>query len=76
MNYVNILFYFKDGDYNKPIPAQYCESLNYAPSAEKTGSAENYGKILCDNCNNNQLLKVKHIASFEPCCEVRKKLFF
>ncbi|CAD5121991.1 DgyrCDS10444 [Dimorphilus gyrociliatus] len=61
----------EDGDYNKPIPSQYCENLNYAPSAQRTRNSpeDNYGKILCDNCNNNQLLKVKHVASFEPRCE-------
>ncbi|KAF7657739.1 hypothetical protein LDENG_00022720 [Lucifuga dentata] len=65
---------FQDnGDYNKPIPAQYMEHLNHGVSgslplseAPKTMQWVNCQMLLCKKCNNNQSAKVKQLASFIP----------
>lgn len=63
----------ENGDYNKPIPAQYMEHLNHGvsgglPSSEppKTLQWVNCQMLLCRKCNNNQSLKIKQLASFIP----------
>ncbi|XP_045912788.1 transmembrane protein 201 [Micropterus dolomieu] len=63
----------KNGDYNKPIPAQYMEHLNHGvsgslPSSEtpKTLQWVNCQMLLCRKCNNNQTVKIKQLASFIP----------
>lgn len=63
----------ENGDYNKPIPAQYKEHLNHGvsasiPSSEspKTLQWVNCQMLLCRKCNNNQSLKIKQLASFIP----------
>ncbi|XP_074537648.1 transmembrane protein 201 [Halichoeres trimaculatus] len=62
-----------NGDYNKPIPAQYNEHLNHGvcgslPSsvAHKTQQWVNCQMLLCRKCNNNQSVKIKQLASFIP----------
>lgn len=62
-----------NGDYNKPIPAQYNEHLNHGvcgslPSAvtAQTQQWVNCQMLLCKKCNNNQSVKVKQLASFIP----------
>ncbi|KAG8002748.1 hypothetical protein GBF38_015302, partial [Nibea albiflora] len=63
----------ENGDYNKPIPAQYMEHLNHGvsgglPSSEtpKTLQWVNCQMLLCRKCNNNQSVKIKQLASFSP----------
>ncbi|XP_076874566.1 transmembrane protein 201 [Brachyhypopomus gauderio] len=63
----------ENGDYNKPIPAQYMEHLNHGvsagvplPDAPKTQQWVNCQMLLCKRCNNNQTLKMKQLASFTP----------
>lgn len=67
----------QNGDYNKPIPAQYLEHLNHGVSAgpptsetPKTHQWVNCQMLLCRKCNNNQSLKIKKLASFLPRNEV------
>ncbi|XP_066493961.1 transmembrane protein 201 isoform X2 [Tiliqua scincoides] len=63
----------ENGDYNKPIPAQYMEHLNHVVS----GAGASYDPtkpqqwvssqlLLCKKCNNHQTLKIKQLASFSP----------
>ncbi|KAM4562574.1 transmembrane protein 201 [Odontesthes bonariensis] len=63
----------ENGDYNKPIPAQYMEHLNHGvsgspPSSEtpKTLQWVNCQMLLCRKCNNNQSTKIKQLASYIP----------
>ncbi|XP_036447431.1 transmembrane protein 201 isoform X2 [Colossoma macropomum] len=63
----------ENGDYNKPIPAQYMEHLNHGVSAgvpvseaPKTLQWVNCQMLLCKKCNSNQTLKIKQLASFTP----------
>ncbi|CAL8369308.1 unnamed protein product [Lota lota] len=63
----------ENGDYNKPIPAQYMENLNHGVSASlpvsetpKTLQWVNTQMLLCRKCNNNQSSKIKQLASFIP----------
>uniref|UniRef100_UPI00398F1644 transmembrane protein 201 isoform X2 n=1 Tax=Pristiophorus japonicus TaxID=55135 RepID=UPI00398F1644 len=63
----------ENGDYNKPIPAQYLEHLNHMVTSWATPSEASKiqqwpnGQILfCKKCNNNQPLKIKQLASFVP----------
>ncbi|XP_013884770.1 transmembrane protein 201 [Austrofundulus limnaeus] len=63
----------ENGDYNKPIPAQYMEHLNHGvsgslPSSEtpKTLQWVNCQMLLCRKCNNNQSAKIKQLASYIP----------
>lgn len=61
----------ENGDYNKPIPAQYMEHLNHGvsagvPETPKTLQWVNCQMLLCKKCNNNQTLKIKQLASFIP----------
>ena len=68
---------FQDGDYNKPIPAQYVESLNHPVTPlRSTATAHSADSLyaLCDACNANQLLKVKQLANFVPYNEVEAVL--
>ncbi|KAJ3586161.1 hypothetical protein NHX12_012562 [Muraenolepis orangiensis] len=63
----------ENGDYNKPIPAQYMENLNHGVSASLPVSDTpkclqwvNSQMLLCRKCNNNQSSKIKQLASFIP----------
>nr|XP_033778342.1 transmembrane protein 201 isoform X2 [Geotrypetes seraphini] len=63
----------ENGDYNKPIPAQYMEHLNHVVSGgtsfcniTKPQQWVNSQILLCKKCNNNQSTKVKQLASFLP----------
>ncbi|KAJ8378887.1 hypothetical protein AAFF_G00233210 [Aldrovandia affinis] len=63
----------ENGDYNKPIPAQYMEHLNHGVSAgfplhetPRTPQWVNCQMLLCKKCNNNQTLKIKQLSSFIP----------
>ncbi|CAL8261609.1 unnamed protein product [Gadus morhua 'NCC'] len=63
----------ENGDYNKPIPAQYLENLNHGVSASlppsdlpRTLQWVNTQMLLCRKCNNNQTSKIKQLASFTP----------
>ena len=69
----NGVFCFQNGDYNKPIPAQYMEHLNHGvsgglPASETTKTLQwvNCQMLLCRKCNNNQSAKIKQLASFIP----------
>ncbi|KAM9828390.1 transmembrane protein 201 isoform 1-T1 [Syngnathus typhle] len=65
---------FQDnGDYNKPIPAQYTEDLNHGvfgsiPTQVTLGTMQwvNSKMLLCRKCNHNQSTKIKLLASFIP----------
>lgn len=68
----------QNGDYNKPIPAQFMEHLNHGVSAglpvseaPKTLQWVNCQMLLCKKCNNHQTVKIKQLASFTPREEVR-----
>uniref|UniRef100_H9GPW3 Transmembrane protein 201 n=1 Tax=Anolis carolinensis TaxID=28377 RepID=H9GPW3_ANOCA len=63
----------ENGDYNKPIPAQYMEHLNHVISG--TGPPCDPSRpqqwvssqvLLCKKCNNHQTTKIKQLASFTP----------
>lgn len=59
-----------DGDYNKPIPAQYREDLN-PPSSRASLHQRSRGQApstspLCHVCQTNHELKVQQLASFIP----------
>ncbi|KAJ8257629.1 hypothetical protein GJAV_G00187910, partial [Gymnothorax javanicus] len=63
----------ENGDYNKPIPAQYFEHLNHGVSPgfsrhESSQKARWVGcqMLLCKKCNNNQALKIRQLATFMP----------
>lgn len=69
----NGVFFFQNGDYNKPIPAQYMEHLNHGvsgglPASETTKTLQwvNCQMLLCRKCNNNQSAKIRQLASFIP----------
>ncbi|NXI45603.1 TM201 protein, partial [Galbula dea] len=63
----------ENGDYNKPIPAQYMEHLNHIVSGATTFCDPvkpqqwvNSQILLCKKCNNHQTAKIKQLASFSP----------
>ncbi|KAK3861144.1 hypothetical protein Pcinc_032848 [Petrolisthes cinctipes] len=62
----------EDGDYNRDLPAQYCESLNTPPHNQKQRSRVSshaglaLGNGLCQTCNLNQTLKVRALADYTP----------
>ncbi|XP_042335040.1 transmembrane protein 201 isoform X2 [Sceloporus undulatus] len=63
----------ENGDYNKPIPAQYMEHLNHVVSGAgafydptKPQQWVSSQVLLCRKCNNHQTLKIKQLASFTP----------
>ena len=66
--------FMQDGDYNKPIPAQWQENLNHPISTDSgdcKAQAFNTGSDqLCEACNRNQLLKIRQLASYVPYSEV------
>ncbi|KAF2973651.1 hypothetical protein EK904_004492 [Melospiza melodia maxima] len=63
----------ENGDYNKPIPAQYMEHLNHVVSGSPTFCDPTKPQqwvssqiLLCKKCNNHQTMKIKQLASFSP----------
>ncbi|XP_067423442.1 transmembrane protein 201 isoform X2 [Emydura macquarii macquarii] len=63
----------ENGDYNKPIPAQYMEHLNHVVSGTTTFCDPTKPQqwvssqiLLCKKCNNHQTTKIKQLASFAP----------
>eukprot|EP00106_Octopus_bimaculoides_P020736 XP_014788178.1 PREDICTED: transmembrane protein 201-like isoform X1 [Octopus bimaculoides] len=58
----------KDGDYNKPIPAQWSPELNFPISCSKQKMVP-LSNGLCSACNERQLLKVQQLAVFKPFVE-------
>ncbi|XP_037629083.1 transmembrane protein 201 isoform X1 [Sebastes umbrosus] len=61
----------ENGDYNKPIPAQYMEHLNHGvsgslPTTTKTPQTVTSQMLLCRKCNKNQTVVIKQLASFIP----------
>ncbi|CAM4653537.1 unnamed protein product [Lepidochelys olivacea] len=63
----------ENGDYNKPIPAQYMEHLNHVVSGATTFCDPTKPQqwvssqiLLCKKCNNHQTMKIKQLASFAP----------
>ncbi|KAJ1145139.1 hypothetical protein NDU88_011431 [Pleurodeles waltl] len=63
----------ENGDYNKPIPAQFMEHLNHVVSGEtsfcdvaKPQQWVNSHLLLCKKCCNNQTSKIRQLASFQP----------
>ncbi|XP_053173410.1 transmembrane protein 201 [Scomber japonicus] len=63
----------ENGDYNKPIPAQYMEDLNHgvcgnlpSPVPPNTLQWVSSQMLLCKKCNRNQPAKIKQLASFIP----------
>ncbi|XP_078498420.1 transmembrane protein 201 isoform X2 [Lissotriton helveticus] len=63
----------ENGDYNKPIPAQFMEHLNHVVSGEtsfcdvaKPQQWVNSHLLLCKKCCSNQTTKIRQLASFQP----------
>ncbi|KAJ8371060.1 hypothetical protein SKAU_G00110880 [Synaphobranchus kaupii] len=63
----------ENGDYNKPIPAQYMEHLNHGVSpgfslheSPRRQQRVNCQMLLCKKCNTNQTLKIRQLSSFIP----------
>lgn len=61
----------EDGDYNKPIPAQHNERLNFtAPASCQWDSSPvkvmKSSNQLCSACNYHQLVKIRLLANFTP----------
>ncbi|KAM8790117.1 transmembrane protein 201 [Rhynchonycteris naso] len=70
----------ENGDYNKPIPAQYLEHLNHvvssapSPRAAATTLPQQWVSsqvLLCRRCSHHQTTKVKQLAAFSPRDESR-----
>ncbi|XP_037513240.1 uncharacterized protein LOC119389895 [Rhipicephalus sanguineus] len=65
-----------DGDYNKPIPAQFDEALNFTTSSCQSDSSPSALKMkpdnqLCSVCNYHQVIKVRLLANFTSTEESR-----
>ncbi|XP_072831548.1 transmembrane protein 201 [Vicugna pacos] len=63
----------ENGDYNKPIPAQYLEHLNHVVSSVPSprGPAQppqwvSSQVLLCRRCSHHQTTKIKQLAAFSP----------
>ncbi|XP_040049824.2 transmembrane protein 201 isoform X2 [Gasterosteus aculeatus] len=61
----------ENGDYNKPIPAQYMEHLNHGvsgslPPTTNTQQSVTSQMLLCRKCIKNQAVVIKQLASFVP----------
>ncbi|KAF5917360.1 hypothetical protein HPG69_006954 [Diceros bicornis minor] len=63
----------ENGDYNKPIPAQYMEHLNHvvssAPSPRTPPQPQQWVSsqvLLCRRCSHHQTTKIKQLAAFAP----------
>lgn len=63
----------ENGDYNKPIPAQYLEHLNHvvssAPSPRAPAQPQQWVSsqvLLCRRCSHHQTTKIKQLAAFSP----------
>ncbi|XP_068231698.1 transmembrane protein 201 homolog [Palaemon carinicauda] len=60
----------EEGDYNRDIPAQYCESLNHTCQRKdrqvKNQPSLALGNGFCQTCNLNQTLKVRALAEYTP----------
>lgn len=60
----------EDGDYNRDIPAQYCEALNtpqgFRPSKKTESPTLAIGNGLCQTCNLNQTLKLRALSDYTP----------
>lgn len=67
----------QNGDYNKPIPAQYLEHLNHVVSGAPGPRAPmqppqwvSSQVLLCRRCSHHQTTKIKQLAAFSPRDEV------
>ncbi|XP_047414529.1 transmembrane protein 201 isoform X3 [Sciurus carolinensis] len=63
----------ENGDYNKPIPAQYMEHLNHVVSSVRTPQDPTQPQqwvssqvLLCRRCSHHQTTKIKQLAAFSP----------
>ncbi|XP_053432024.1 transmembrane protein 201 [Nycticebus coucang] len=63
----------ENGDYNKPIPAQYMEHLNHVvsstPSLRDPAQPQQWVSsqvLLCKRCSHHQTTKIKQLAAFSP----------
>ncbi|XP_062046371.1 transmembrane protein 201 isoform X1 [Lepus europaeus] len=63
----------ENGDYNKPIPAQYMEHLNHVvssvPSPRDPAQPQQWVSsqvLLCKRCSHHQTTKIKQLAAFAP----------
>ncbi|XP_036855738.2 transmembrane protein 201 isoform X4 [Manis javanica] len=63
----------ENGDYNKPIPAQYLEHLNHVVSSTPSPCAPAQPRqwvssqvLLCRRCSHHQTTKIKQLAAFTP----------
>ncbi|KAG8505594.1 Transmembrane protein 201, partial [Galemys pyrenaicus] len=63
----------ENGDYNKPIPAQYLEHLNHVASSTPGPRAPAQPQqwvssqvLLCRRCSHHQTTKIKQLAAFTP----------
>ncbi|XP_004679368.1 PREDICTED: transmembrane protein 201 [Condylura cristata] len=62
-----------NGDYNKPIPAQYLEHLNHVVSGTPGPRAPEQPQqwvssqvLLCRRCSHHQTTKIRQLAAFTP----------
>lgn len=67
----------QNGDYNKPIPAQYMEHLNHVvssvPRPRDPAQPQQWVSsqvLLCRRCSHHQTTKIKQLAAFTPREEV------
>ncbi|XP_058575167.1 transmembrane protein 201 [Neofelis nebulosa] len=63
----------ENGDYNKPIPAQYLEHLNHVvssvPGPRPPAQPQQWVSsqvLLCRRCSHHQTTKIKQLAAFAP----------
>ncbi|XP_055471122.1 transmembrane protein 201 [Psammomys obesus] len=63
----------ENGDYNKPIPAQYMEHLNHVvssvsnpPDPAQPQQWVSSQVLLCRRCSHHQTTKIKQLAAFTP----------
>nr|XP_027803453.1 transmembrane protein 201 isoform X1 [Marmota flaviventris] len=63
----------ENGDYNKPIPAQYMEHLNHVVSSVRVPQDPTQPQqwvssqvLLCRRCSHHQTTKIKQLAAFAP----------
>lgn len=68
----------ENGDYNKPIPAQYLEHLNHVVSSAPSPCAPAQPQqwvssqvLLCRRCSHHQTTKIRQLAAFAPRDEAR-----
>ncbi|XP_059146131.1 transmembrane protein 201-like [Physella acuta] len=60
----------EDGDYNKPITEQYQINDSVGVSTRTPAEMNEKESLLCADCGQNQVIKVRQLAAFVPFSEV------